>query len=124
MPDTLALYENIWLCRNRLLTGILKLCKENVGRIPKIIGMDVVEMALWAQVLLLASSLYVNAIVSTSEIFGCLLWSNMYTSYSLYKGSKVLGQFGLICVMNLLWIHQALDIYSCCFKNIYNNVDS
>ncbi len=65
MPDTLALYENIWLCRNRLLTGILKLCKENVGRIPKIIGMDVVEMALWAQVLLLTSSLYVNAIVST-----------------------------------------------------------
>lgn len=65
MPDTLALYENIWLRRNRLLTGILKLCKENVGRIPKIIGMDVVEMALWAQVLLLTSRLYVNAIVST-----------------------------------------------------------
>jgi len=65
VPDTLALYENIWLRRNRLLTGILKLCKENVGRIPKIIGMDVVEMALWAQVLLLTSRLYVNAIVST-----------------------------------------------------------
>ena len=36
--------------RNRFLTCILKLCKENLGRWPKIIGMDVVEMALWAQV--------------------------------------------------------------------------
>lgn len=36
--------------RNHLLTGILKLCKENLGRVPKIVGMDVVEMALWAQV--------------------------------------------------------------------------
>ncbi len=126
MPDTLALYENIWLCRNRLLTGILKLCKENVGRIPKIIGMDVVEMALWAQVLLLASSLYVNAIVSTSEIFGCLLWSNMYTSYSLYsqRFKSIRTIWTHICVMNLLWIHQALDIYSCCLKSIHNNVDS
>lgn len=35
--------------RNHLLTGILKLCKENLGRVPKIVGMDVVEMALWAQ---------------------------------------------------------------------------
>lgn len=35
--------------RNRFLTCILKLCKENLGRLPKIIGMDVVEMALWAQ---------------------------------------------------------------------------
>lgn len=35
--------------RNRLVTCILKLCKENLGRLPKIVGMDVVEMALWAQ---------------------------------------------------------------------------
>jgi len=39
--------------RNHLLTGILKLCKENMGRVPKIVGMDVVEMALWAQVFVL-----------------------------------------------------------------------
>jgi hypothetical protein len=66
VPDTLALYENIWLCRNRLLTGILKLCKENVGRIPKIIGMDVVEMALWAQAN--AKSLPIGGPVSTDAI--------------------------------------------------------
>jgi hypothetical protein len=66
VPDTLALYENIWLCRNRLLTGILKLCKENVGRIPKIIGMDVVEMALWAQAN--AKSLPIGRPVSTDAI--------------------------------------------------------
>ncbi|KAH6559562.1 hypothetical protein KP509_1Z003000 [Ceratopteris richardii] len=35
--------------RNRFLTCIMKLSKENLGRLPKIIGMDVVEMALWAQ---------------------------------------------------------------------------
>ncbi|KAJ7570158.1 hypothetical protein O6H91_01G108600 [Diphasiastrum complanatum] len=35
--------------RNRFLTCILKLCKENLGRLPKIQGMDVVELALWAQ---------------------------------------------------------------------------
>ncbi|KAL3678385.1 hypothetical protein R1sor_021341 [Riccia sorocarpa] len=35
--------------RNRLITCILKLCKENIGRLPRIVGMDVVEMALWAQ---------------------------------------------------------------------------
>ena len=39
-----------YINRNRFLTCILKLCKENLGRWPKIIGMDVVEMALWAQV--------------------------------------------------------------------------
>jgi hypothetical protein len=52
--------------RNRLLTGILKLCKENVGRIPKIIGMDVVEMALWAQAN--AKSLPIGGPVSTDAI--------------------------------------------------------
>ncbi|KAL2610093.1 hypothetical protein R1flu_028666 [Riccia fluitans] len=35
--------------RNRLVTCILKLCKEHIGRLPRIVGMDVVEMALWAQ---------------------------------------------------------------------------
>lgn len=35
--------------RNRLLVCILKMCKEIVGRLPKVVGMDVVEMALWAQ---------------------------------------------------------------------------
>ncbi|KAG6545685.1 hypothetical protein Mapa_012870 [Marchantia paleacea] len=35
--------------RNRLVTCILKLCKENLGRLPKIVNLDVVEMALWAQ---------------------------------------------------------------------------
>lgn len=35
--------------RNRLLVCILNMCKEIVGRPPKVVGMDVVEMALWAQ---------------------------------------------------------------------------
>ncbi|EFJ12163.1 hypothetical protein SELMODRAFT_446742 [Selaginella moellendorffii] len=35
--------------RNRFLTTVIRLCKENLGRIPKIVGMDVVEMALWEQ---------------------------------------------------------------------------
>ena len=49
---SLILVGFLWysINRNRFMTCILKLCKENLGRWPKIIGMDVVEMALWAQV--------------------------------------------------------------------------
>ncbi|KAG9440846.1 hypothetical protein H6P81_021011 [Aristolochia fimbriata] len=35
--------------RNRLLLCILNLCREVLGRLPKVVGIDVVEMALWAK---------------------------------------------------------------------------
>ncbi|XP_047337630.1 exocyst complex component SEC3A-like [Impatiens glandulifera] len=35
--------------RNRLLLYILNICKDAIGRLPKVIGIDVVEMALWAK---------------------------------------------------------------------------
>lgn len=35
--------------RNRLLICILNICKEFLGRLPKVVGIDVVEMALWAK---------------------------------------------------------------------------
>ncbi|CAJ1973341.1 unnamed protein product [Sphenostylis stenocarpa] len=35
--------------RNRLLLCILNICKDVLGRIPKVVGIDVVEMALWAK---------------------------------------------------------------------------
>ncbi|XP_073107902.1 exocyst complex component SEC3A isoform X2 [Elaeis guineensis] len=35
--------------RNRLLLCILNMCKEMLGRLPKFIGIDIVEMALWAK---------------------------------------------------------------------------
>ncbi|PIA52444.1 hypothetical protein AQUCO_01000368v1 [Aquilegia coerulea] len=35
--------------RNRLLLCILNICKEMLGRLPKVIGIDIVEMALWAK---------------------------------------------------------------------------
>ncbi|CAN6371729.1 unnamed protein product [Urochloa humidicola] len=35
--------------RNRLLMCILNICKEHLGSIPKVVGMDVVEMAIWAK---------------------------------------------------------------------------
>ncbi|KAM7521072.1 hypothetical protein LguiB_020034 [Lonicera macranthoides] len=35
--------------RNRLLMCILNICKDVLGRLPKIVGIDVVEMALWAK---------------------------------------------------------------------------
>ncbi|KAK4753475.1 hypothetical protein SAY87_022273 [Trapa incisa] len=35
--------------RNRLLLSILNVCKDVIGRLPKVIGIDVVEMALWAK---------------------------------------------------------------------------
>ncbi|KAH1252403.1 Exocyst complex component SEC3A [Glycine max] len=35
--------------RNRLLFGILNICKDILGRLPKVVGIDVVEMALWAK---------------------------------------------------------------------------
>uniref|UniRef100_A0A0E0R6Y7 Exocyst complex component Sec3 PIP2-binding N-terminal domain-containing protein n=1 Tax=Oryza rufipogon TaxID=4529 RepID=A0A0E0R6Y7_ORYRU len=36
--------------RNRFLMCILNMCKEIYGAIPKVVGMDVVEMAMWAKV--------------------------------------------------------------------------
>ncbi|KAJ3670108.1 hypothetical protein LUZ60_010432 [Juncus effusus] len=36
--------------RNRLLLSILNMCKESsMNRLPKLVGMDIVEMALWAK---------------------------------------------------------------------------
>ncbi|KAL9359671.1 hypothetical protein Peur_047794 [Populus x canadensis] len=35
--------------RNRLLFCILNICKDVLGRLPKVVGIDVVEMALWAK---------------------------------------------------------------------------
>lgn len=35
--------------RNRLLLCILNICKDILGRLPKVVGIDVVEMALWAK---------------------------------------------------------------------------
>ncbi|GKV04756.1 hypothetical protein SLEP1_g16871 [Rubroshorea leprosula] len=35
--------------RNRLLLCILNMCKDILGRLPKVVGIDVVEMALWAK---------------------------------------------------------------------------
>ncbi|CAM8926185.1 unnamed protein product [Rhodiola kirilowii] len=35
--------------RNRLLLCILTMCKDAMGRLPKVVGIDVVEMALWAK---------------------------------------------------------------------------
>ncbi|KAG8389979.1 hypothetical protein BUALT_Bualt01G0035700 [Buddleja alternifolia] len=35
--------------RNRLLHCILNICKDVLGHLPKVVGIDVVEMALWAK---------------------------------------------------------------------------
>ncbi|WMV57024.1 hypothetical protein MTR67_050409 [Solanum verrucosum] len=35
--------------RNRVLLWILNICKDVLGRLPKVVGIDVVEMALWAK---------------------------------------------------------------------------
>ncbi|KAM0010516.1 putative exocyst complex component Sec3 [Helianthus debilis subsp. tardiflorus] len=35
--------------RNRLLVCILNICKEALGRLPKVVGIDIVELALWAK---------------------------------------------------------------------------
>ncbi|KAL2937981.1 Exocyst complex component SEC3A [Bienertia sinuspersici] len=35
--------------RNRLLLSVLNVCKDMLGHLPKVVGMDVVEMALWAK---------------------------------------------------------------------------
>ncbi|KAG4201164.1 hypothetical protein ERO13_A05G260500v2 [Gossypium hirsutum] len=35
--------------RNRILFCILNVCKEAFGRLPEVVGIDVVEMALWAK---------------------------------------------------------------------------
>ncbi|OMO87653.1 Exocyst complex, component Exoc1 [Corchorus capsularis] len=35
--------------RNRLLLCIMNICKDVLGRLPKVVGIDVVEMALWAK---------------------------------------------------------------------------
>ena len=40
----------ILLCRNRLLLCILNICKDALEQLPKVVGIDVVEMALWAKV--------------------------------------------------------------------------
>ncbi|KHN47876.1 Exocyst complex component SEC3B [Glycine soja] len=56
--DLITLEARVWLPqwtmrniddRNRLLLCILNICKDVLGRLPKVVGIDVVEMALWAK---------------------------------------------------------------------------
>ncbi|GMI64962.1 exocyst complex component sec3A [Hibiscus trionum] len=35
--------------RNRMLVCIINICRDVLGRVPKVVGIDVVEMALWAK---------------------------------------------------------------------------
>ncbi|GAB2294934.1 hypothetical protein Dimus_029125 [Dionaea muscipula] len=36
--------------RNHLLLCIMNVCRDMLGRLPKVVGIDGVEMALWAKV--------------------------------------------------------------------------
>lgn len=38
------------MLRNRLLVCILTICKDAMGHLPKVVGIDIVELALWAKV--------------------------------------------------------------------------
>lgn len=49
-PMIIYFYVLKYFCRNRLLLCILNICRDVLGRLPKIVGVDVVEMALWAKV--------------------------------------------------------------------------
>ncbi|XP_022768856.1 exocyst complex component SEC3A isoform X5 [Durio zibethinus] len=61
--------------RNRLLLCILNICKDILGRLPKVVGIDVVEMALWAKVLqgLEAATNYVDDMDEWLGIFNVKL---------------------------------------------------
>lgn len=65
------------ICRNRLLLCILNTCKEILGRLPKVVGIDIVELALWAKVHVQSSLLF----VCFSSTFLCQpsIW-NLYSS--------------------------------------------
>ena len=45
-------------CRNRLLFCILNMCKEILSYLPKVVGIDIVELALWAKVHVKTFSIY------------------------------------------------------------------
>ncbi|KAG4991263.1 hypothetical protein JHK87_024720 [Glycine soja] len=57
--DLITLEARVWLPqwtmrniddRNRLLLCFLNICKDVLGCLPKVVGIDVVEMALWAKI--------------------------------------------------------------------------
>lgn len=89
-PHWLSAFGKLWGCRNRLLTCILKLCKENLGRLPKIIGMDVVEMALWAQVF----NIVILCRYHSSEVFN--LWCLHNTSKDMIVHVSLWCVYGLM----------------------------
>jgi len=67
-----------YFCRNRILFCILNVCKEAFGRLPEVVGIDVVEMALWAKV---------SHIFILSEFFTIELVLNHF-----YANSRVIGK--------------------------------
>ena len=65
-------------CRNHLLLCILNICKYVLGRIPKVVGIDVVEMALWAKVhMMIFYSLNFSAFFQSSSHRSVLM--NIFT---------------------------------------------
>lgn len=57
-------------CRNRLLLFILNICKDVLGHLPKVVGIDVVEMALWAKAHMNMPQFY---ILKLDPCFSCRL---------------------------------------------------
>lgn len=96
-------------CRNRLVVCIFNICKDVLGRLPKVVGVDIVEMALWAKVrkfLLLLLFLcckicsFLYLCLNTCTV--CLCWHlisfHMHLLVILYSSS-----FLLLSLLYLVW---------------------
>jgi hypothetical protein len=86
-------------CRNRLLMCILNICKEHLGSIPKVVGMDVVEMAIWAKVCI--SLLMIRRFLCMS-FFCCLV-----TMTKLVRNARAMvGSLDLATAEQLASLHR------------------
>ena len=63
------MFDKIIRSWNHLLLCILNICKYVLGRLPKVVGIDVVEMALWAKV----TGIYTFCIISVLTFLFCFL---------------------------------------------------
>ena len=74
--------------RNRLLVCILNICKDAMGHLPKVVGIDIVELALWAKVRMCFPSPIVYVDIFLSLKVWLILWHLCYvaavTTHTLY----------------------------------------
>lgn len=70
---------------------ILNICKDASGHLPKVVGIDIVELALWAKVCTRVTShhVYVETFMPLTVSFVCITFVLQHCAFTNFVGTYV-----------------------------------